>query len=46
LLTVSVSNDKSVVINRIRDITTITIRDRNTGKATTANFFGDSPFGK
>jgi hypothetical protein len=45
-LTVSVSNDKTIVINRIRDITTITIRDRNTGKVTTDNFLGDSPFGK
>ncbi len=45
-LTVSISNDKSIVINRIRDLTTVMVRDRNTGKVTTETFFGDSPFGK
>lgn len=45
-LTVSISNDKSVVINRIRDVTTVSVRDRNTGKVSTETFFGDSPFGK
>jgi hypothetical protein len=45
-LTSSVSNDEVVTINRLRDITTITVRDRNTGKVTTKTFFGDSPFGK
>ena len=45
-LSVSVANDKSVTINRVRDVTTVTIRDRNTGKVTTETFFGDSPFGK
>jgi hypothetical protein len=44
-LTVSVSNDKTVTINRLRDVTTITERDRNTGKVTTETFYGDSPFG-
>jgi hypothetical protein len=45
-LTSSVSNDEVVTINRLRDITTITVRDRNTGKVTTKTFFGYSPFGK
>jgi hypothetical protein len=45
-LTVSISNDKSIVINRIRDVTTVSVRDRNTGKVSTETFFGDSPFGK
>ena len=45
-LTVSISNDKSVVINRIRNVTTVSVRDRNSGKVTTETFFGDSPFDK
>jgi hypothetical protein len=45
-LSVSIANDKSITINRLRDVTTLTIRDRNTGKVTTETFFGDSPFGK
>ena len=45
-LTVSISNDKSVTINRLNDVTTVTVRDRNTGKVTSETFFGDSPFGK
>lgn len=45
-LTVSISNDKSVVINRIRNVTTVSVRDRNSGKVSTETFFGDSPFGK
>ena len=45
-LTGSISNDKSIVINRLRDVTTVSVRDRNTGKMSTETFFGDSPFGK
>jgi hypothetical protein len=45
-LTHSVSNDKSITINRIGEVTTVTTLDRNTGKATSETFFGDSPFGK
>ncbi len=45
-LTQSTSGDKSITINRIRDITTATTRDRSTGKIETETYFGDSPFGK
>jgi hypothetical protein len=45
-LTHSVSNDKSITINRIGQVTTVTTLDRNTGKVTSETFFGDSPFGK
>ena len=45
-LTTAISNDKTVTINRINDVTTVSVRDRNTGKSTTETFFGDSPFGK
>ena len=38
-LTVAISNEKTVTINRLGDVTTISVRDRNTGKV-------DSPFGK
>jgi hypothetical protein len=31
---------------RLNDVTTVTVRDRNTGKVTSETFFGDSPFGK
>ena len=44
-LDVAVSNEKSITINRIRNITVVTVRDRDTGKANTATFIGDSPFG-
>jgi hypothetical protein len=27
------------------DVTTISVRNRNTGKVTSETFFGDSPFG-
>jgi hypothetical protein len=43
---VAISNDKVVTINRIRDITTVSIRDRNTGKVSSETFIGDSLFGK
>jgi hypothetical protein len=45
-LTVSISADKMITINRVRNITTVTVRDRNTGQVSTETFFGDSPFGK
>ncbi len=45
-LTVSISADKMIVINRLRNITTVSVRDRNTGQVSTETFFGDSPFGK
>jgi hypothetical protein len=45
-LTISISADKMIVINRIRNITTVSVRDRNTGQVSTETFFGDSPFGK
>lgn len=43
---VAISTDKVVTINRIRDITTVSVRDRNTGKVSSETFVGDSPFGK
>jgi hypothetical protein len=45
-LNTAVSNDKSVTINRLNDVTTVTVRDRNTGEVSTETFIGDSPFGK
>jgi hypothetical protein len=46
-LDVAVSNDKVVTINRLNGVvTTVAVRDRNTGKVTTETFLGDSPFGK
>jgi len=45
-LDIAISNDKSVTINRLNDVTTVTVRDRNTGRVTSETFFGDSPFGK
>jgi hypothetical protein len=45
-LDIAVSNDKSITINRLNDTTTVTVRDRNTGKVTSETFFGDSPFGE
>ena len=45
-LDVSVSKDKTVTVHELRNITTITVRDRNTGKVTTETLIGDSPFGK
>jgi len=41
----SFSKDKSVTVHEIRRITTITVRDRNTGKVTTETLIGQSPFG-
>ncbi|MGA2964268.1 MAG: hypothetical protein ABSD96_21620 [Candidatus Korobacteraceae bacterium] len=45
-LDTAISNDKVVTINRLRDVTTVTVRDRDTGKVASETFFGDSPFGK
>lgn len=44
-LTVAISNDRSITINRLNGVTTVTVRDRNTGKVRSETFFGDSPFG-
>jgi hypothetical protein len=45
-LTVAISNDKSITINRTPNVTIVSTRDRNTGKVSTETFIGDSPFGK
>jgi hypothetical protein len=45
-LDVSMSKDKVVTVHEIRTITTITVRDRNTGKVITDTLIGESPFGK
>jgi hypothetical protein len=45
-LTVAIGKDKTVTINRLNDVTTVTTQDRTTGKFSTETFFGDSPFGK
>jgi hypothetical protein len=45
-LTTAVSRGKSVTINRINNVTIITVRDRTTGKASSETFIGDLPFGK
>jgi len=42
----SMSNDKMVTVHELRNITTITVRDRNTGKVTTETLIGESAFGK
>ena len=45
-LTVAISGDKTVTINRLNDVTTVTTQDRTTGRFSTETFIGDSPFGK
>lgn len=45
-LTNAVSNDTSITINRIHDVTIVSTRDRNTGEVTTETFIGNSPYGK
>jgi len=45
-LTTAVSNDTSITINRIHEVTIVSTRDRNTGTVTTETFVGDSPYGK
>ena len=42
----AVSDDQSITINRIGEVTTVTTLDRNTGKVTSEKFFGNSPYGK
>jgi hypothetical protein len=44
-LDVSMSNDKTVTVHELRNITTITVRDRITGKVTSETLIGQSPFG-
>lgn len=44
-LDVSASDDRSVTVHELRNITTIIVRDRNTGKVTTETLIGQSPFG-
>ena len=44
-LTNAVSNDRSITINRIHDVTIVSTRNRNTGEVTTEKFVGDSPYG-
>ena len=43
-LTNARSNDRSITINRIHDVTIVSTRDRNTGEVTTETFYGDSPY--
>ena len=43
-LDVAISNDNSITINRLNDVTTV--RDRNAGEVMSETFIGDSPFGK
>jgi hypothetical protein len=45
-LDVSMSKDKVVTVHELRNITTIMVRDRNTGKVSTETLIGESPFGK
>jgi len=45
-LTVAISGERTVTINQLNDVTTVTVRERNTGRVSSETFFGDSPFGK
>lgn len=45
-LDTSVSTDRLVTVHEVRNITTITMQDRNTGKVKTETLIGESPFGK
>ena len=45
-LDVSFSGDKIVTVHENRNVTTIVVRDRNTGKVTTETLIGESPFGR
>ena len=45
-LDVAISNDKNVTINRLNDVTTVTVRDRISGKVSSEPFIGDSPYGE
>jgi hypothetical protein len=44
-LDVGMSKDLVVTVHELHNITTITTRDRNTGKVTTETLAGESPFG-
>lgn len=44
-LDVSMSKDLVVTVHELRNITTITTRDRNTGRVTSETLVGESPFG-
>jgi hypothetical protein len=39
-------SNETVNVSVVRDITTISTRDRNTGKVKTETLIGESPFGK
>ena len=41
----SFSKDKSVTVHELRNITTITTRDRNSGRVETETLVGESLFG-
>ena len=45
-LAVAIGKDKTVTINRLNDVTTVTTQDRTTGRVSTETLFADSPFGK
>ena len=45
-LTVAVSGERTVTINQLNDVTTVVVRERNTGRVSSETFFGDSPFGR
>ena len=42
----SVSRDRVVTVHEIRNITTITTRDRHSGKVKSETLISESPFGK
>ena len=44
-LDVSMSKDLVVTVHELRNITSITTRDRNTGEVETETLIGESPFG-
>jgi hypothetical protein len=45
-LDVSFFKDSTVTVHELNNVTTITVRDRNTGKVTTDTLVGESLFGK
>jgi hypothetical protein len=44
-ISTSISNDKTVTINRTANMGTRTTIDRTTGKVTTEKWLGDNPYG-
>jgi hypothetical protein len=44
-LTTAVSNDQSIMINRLHDVTIVSTRDRNIRTVTTETSVGDSRYG-